>query len=141
MRTAATGGLLLSDIPSNLRALLPPESSDDFSITEMNGTIPSVGEDESWDSVHQNFSALKGDLASMKMRIAEAERERNALQHAVAVKPPRPKSIFSSFKPKKFFQKLFFRKGLSSSGSSKESESPMPATGKASTRPRRHSIT
>jgi len=152
VRTAASGGFLISDMPSSIRALLAPESGDDVSLPDGNSdVVPSLGTGgEGWDSLHQDFSSLKGDLDSLKHRIAEAEKERNSLQ-TNAMKPPKPRSMFLSFKPKKFFQKLFFsNKKVSSSASSRDSEtqSSMPisgisgASGKGSSRPtRRHSIT
>lgn len=139
-------------MPSSIRALLAPESGDDVSLPDGNSdVVPSLGTGgEGWDSLHQDFSSLKGDLDSLKHRIAEAEKERNSLQ-TNAMKPPKPRSMFSSFKPKKFFQKLFFsNKKVSSSASSRDSEtqSSMPISGisgpsgKGSSRPtRRHSIT
>lgn len=80
--------------------------------------------DENWETVHQDFTALKGDLASIKMRIAEAERERSTMQQDATSKHMKAKGVLSAFKPEKLFNKLFASRGFSSSESSRDSISP-----------------
>ncbi|KAG0581437.1 hypothetical protein KC19_4G251600 [Ceratodon purpureus] len=145
VRTGATGGFLLSEMPGNIRALLGPESSDELSVANVHAERVrpvSIAGELGWDSMHQDFSTLKGDLASLKTRVADAERERQSFTTS-SLKPPKPKGMFS--KPKKFFQKLFSKK-VSNSASSMESEvntqNTMFTEGKMSAgRRRRHSIT
>ena len=144
VRTAANGGFLLGEMPGNIRTLLGPDSGDELSVSDLRAErVPSISNvgGLGWDSVHQDFSTLKGDFSSLKARIAEAGKERQSFT-ASSLKPPKPKSMFS--KPKKFFQKLFSKK-VSNSASSRESEGTQstPFTqGKVSTATwRRHSIT
>jgi hypothetical protein len=150
VRTAVNGGLLLSDLPAN--CIRPPEYGEEINLPEVNATnstsnpnnttAPSttVG-DETWETVHQDFSALKGDLASMKLRIAEAERERSMMQrddnnnNNSNNKQLKAKGVLSAFKPEKILNKLFSSKGFSSSESSRDSASPELAAGKAASKP------
>lgn len=132
------GGLLI-DMPVNIR---PPGYGEEISLPDANNnTIPLTAPEENWETVHQDFTALKGDLASMKVRIAEAERERSTMQRDHTVKHPKSKSVLSAFKPEKIFNKFFSSKGFSSSESSQNSESPELAAGKVTIKQLRHSIT
>jgi len=139
VRTAATGGFLLSDMPSNVRALLGPDSSDDLSVSDVHtARVPSMSGASGW---HPDFSTMNpGDINN---RISSgAERQCHSVTSAGSLKPPKPRGLF--FKPKMFFQKLFSKK-VSNSASSRESEThsfSKPAfQGKTSTRIWRHSIT
>ena len=126
VRTAVNGGLLLSDPPVNIQQA---DYGEEISLPEANNgnnhneTSGSTG-DESWETVHQDFTALKGDLASIKMRIAEAERDRNIMQQDGTSKHMKAKGVLSAFKPEKLFNKLFTSRGFSSSESSRDSISP-----------------
>jgi hypothetical protein len=131
-------------MPGNIRTLLGPDSGDELNVSDVHAErVPSItmAGELGWDSMHQDFSTLKGDLASLKTRIAGAERESNSITTR-SLKPPKPKGMFS--KPKKFFQKLFSKK-VSNSASSRGSEvtqSTIFTQGKMSTGTRRrHSIT
>ncbi|KAJ7533604.1 hypothetical protein O6H91_13G056700 [Diphasiastrum complanatum] len=130
VRTAMTGGTetLLNDLPSNIKALLPPNDNSQKS-------MQSSTKDDSWDTVHHDFKALKGDLASMKQRIAEAEQERMQVQQEV-VKHAKTKGMFN---PKRFLGKIWSNKQLSESvkysETSQSSDSPVsrnPSIGKLS---------
>jgi len=71
---------------------------------------------------------LKGDLASIKLRIAEAARE-----HSTIMQPDnhvKAKGVLSALKPEKLFSKLFASsRGFSGSESSRNSiSSDMPMT-------------
>jgi hypothetical protein len=126
VRTAVNSGLLLSDPHGNLQQ---PDYGEEINIPEAtNGNNHSMQlsstRDESWETVHQDFTALKGDLASIKVRIAEAERERTSMQQDATSKHMKAKSVLSAFKPEKLFNKLFASRGFSSSESSRDSISP-----------------
>jgi hypothetical protein len=105
VRTAMSGGLV--DLPQNVRALLP--HSQEIAFTEANGSIsPGRTVDENWETVHEDFKVLKGDLAAMKIRLAEAEKERGNLQaQQQPVKNLKSKSGFPLFRPKKLLNRLF----------------------------------
>lgn len=130
-RTAATGGYVLSDMPSSIRALVGQESGDDRSqMSDMHtDNVPSVsasGEHGCY-VLHQDFSTLKEELTHLKSRIADAETRQSFAQDSL--KPAKSKGIFS--KPKKFLQKLFSKK-VSNSASSKDSDTQsteQPAAG------------
>ncbi|KAH9565533.1 hypothetical protein CY35_04G083400 [Sphagnum magellanicum] len=134
--TGMRGGFL-QDIPSNIRALLPPDSSgEEMSILSSGpknlGTMTTsvtVPPEEGWDDAaaqHRKDALLKGDLATMRFRIAEAANEQHnrMMQRESAANPQKSQSSFlASFKPRKFFNKIFSIKGLSRSQSSNHSES------------------
>ncbi|CAK9262812.1 unnamed protein product [Sphagnum jensenii] len=146
VRTAMRGGLLQDNLPSNIRALLPPDSSGEISLPElMKGTMVTSSmavPEEGWDAVHQDYASLKGDLATMRSHIAEAENERNMMQHELAKQQQQKakSSFLTSFKPRKIFNKIFSSKGFSSSQSSNHSESPVQTSGKELTRQHRNSV-
>ncbi|GLJ04853.1 hypothetical protein SUGI_0004770 [Cryptomeria japonica] len=100
LRAAMAGGGV-HELPSNLKALISAEESDCQDVGQ------SSSFDEGWDAVQQNFNALKGDLAKMKQRLAEAEKERNDLREEVA-KTSKSKGLcaFPS-KPRKILSKLW----------------------------------
>jgi len=134
--TGMRGGFL-QDIPSNIRALLPPDSSgEEMSILSSGpknlGTMTTsvtVPPEEGWDDAaaqHRKDALLKGDLATMRFRIAEAANEQHnrMMQRESVANPQKSQSSFlASFKPRKFFNKIFSIKGLSRSQSSNHSES------------------
>lgn len=140
VRTAVNGGLLPDDHPGNIQQ---PEYGEEISFPEANNgnhRETSTG-DENWETVHQDFTALKGDLASIKKRIAEAERERGGMQHDNTSKHMKAKGVLSTFKPEKLFNKLFATRGFSSSESSRDSVSPEVTTEKITMKQQlRHSI-
>ncbi len=105
VRTAMSGGLV--DLPQNVRALLP--HSQEIAFTEANGSMsPGRTVDENWETVHEDFKVLKGDLAAMKIRLAEAEKERGGLQaQQQPSKNLKSKSGFPLFRPKKLLNRLF----------------------------------
>lgn len=133
VRTAMSGGLLLNDLPSNVKSLLPQENGSQES--SQSATNP---EDE-WEAVH--------DITSMKIRIAETEREGNNMQHE-SVKNAKARGIFLlPSRSKKIFNKLWSNKAHSvnrsseTSGSSLSPVSVNPADTKSTaSRERRHSI-
>ena len=122
------GGVLLSDLPGSTQQ---SEYGEEISLPEGNTgnhTGSSTG-DENWETAHQSFTALKGDLASIRMRIAEAERECATPQHdATSIKHVKAKGVLNAFKPEKLFGKLFASRGFSSSESSCDSVSPEVTT-------------
>lgn len=120
VRTAVNGGLLLSDqVPGHIHHQAQQQQQSEY-IDESNNS--NSNNEENWETVHQDFTALKGDLASIKVRIAEAERER---QDATSgSKHMKAKGVLSGFKPEKLFNKLFANRGFSSSESSRDSISP-----------------
>jgi len=128
VRTAVNGGLL-SDPHGNLQQ---PDYGEEIHVPEAttngnnNHSVQLSGStrDDNWETVHQDFTALKGDLASIKVRIAEAERERTSMQQDATSKHMKAKSVLSAFKPEKLFNKLFASRGFSSSESSRDSISP-----------------
>jgi hypothetical protein len=134
--TGMRGGFL-QDIPSNIRALLPPDSSGEEMSLLSSGpknlgtmtTSVTVPPEEGWDDAaaqHHKDALLKGDLATMRFRIAEAANEQHnrMMQRESAANPQKSQSSFlASFKPRKFFNKIFSIKGLSRSQSSNHSES------------------
>eukprot|EP01018_Ginkgo_biloba_P037096 Gb_16231 [translate_table: standard] len=141
VRTAMTGGFLLNDLPSNIKALLPQENGSQESSQSV------TNHEDGWEAVHDDFKAVKGDLDSMKIRIAEAERERTNMQQE-AVKNVKPKGLllFPS-RSKKIFSKLWANKAHSENRSSETSGSSLspvsvnPADTKSTaSRHRRHSI-
>lgn len=127
VRTSAANGVLL---PSDLQGGRTQQASEygeeaRFSEARNGNNNPnesSTGGDENWETVHQDFTTLKGDLASIKVRIAEAARERSILmqQENNHVKN---KGVLSALKPEKLFSKLFSSRGFSSSESSRDSVS------------------
>jgi hypothetical protein len=93
-------------------------------------TSVTVPPEEGWDDApaqHRKDALLKGDLATMRFRIAEAANEQHnrMMQHeSAATNPQKSQSSFlASFKPRKFFNKIFSIKGLSRSQSSNHSGS------------------
>lgn len=123
VRTAVSGGLILGDLPGSIQQL---EYGDEIRLPGANNghhMEPAAGM-ENWETVHEDFTALKGDLASIKMRIAEAEKERSIMQHDATSRHMRAKGVLSTFKPDKLFNRLFSSRGFSSSESSRTSISP-----------------
>lgn len=121
VRTALSGGLLLSDQAGHIQHHSQQQQQQQPDYVDSNSNNNNnTNTDENWETVHQDFTALKGDLASIKVRIAEAERER---QDATS-KHMKAKGVLSSFKPEKLFNKLFANRGFSSSESSRDSISP-----------------
>ncbi|KAG6557653.1 hypothetical protein Mapa_000934 [Marchantia paleacea] len=105
VRTAMTGGFLLHDLPGNIKALLPPSQVQALEAASLQdaGTP-----EEAWDTVHHDFNALKGDLANMKKRIAEAERERTNIQLEAVKQSSKQKATFPFPSiSKKFLGKFF----------------------------------
>eukprot|EP00250_Pteridium_aquilinum_P018748 c24194_g3_i2 orf=177-1595(-) len=120
VRTAMTGGLLLNDLPSNIKALLPQaESSSDDHIED--GTVQSNTHthEEEWGSVHNGFNGLKGDVAEMKRKIVAgvgARAETVVRQQEVFVlKQSKAKNLLSS--SKRILNRLLSVKHSSSAGS------------------------
>eukprot|EP01018_Ginkgo_biloba_P021196 Gb_32606 [translate_table: standard] len=101
VRAAMSGGLSANDLPSNIKALLATQESDSQDVAQ------SSSYEDGWDAVHQNFNSLKGDLANMKVRLAEAEKERHDMQQEVA-KSSKSKGLctFPS-KSRRIFSKLW----------------------------------
>jgi len=139
VRSASSGGYGVSTMPSNIRALMGHESSDERSCSDMHTeNVPSVSASADGGYVlHQDFSCLKDELVSLKTRIAEAE-NRTSFAHD-SLKPAHRKSIFA--KPKKFWQKLFNKK-VSNSASSKDMDSETQSVRESTTAMlrRRHSM-
>ncbi|XP_057815584.2 BTB/POZ domain-containing protein At1g67900 [Cryptomeria japonica] len=141
VRTAMTGGFLLNDLPNSVKALVPPENGSQGSF--QSATNP---EDE-WDAVHDDLKNLRGDLGSMKIRIAEPETEQTNM-HQTAVKNIKSRGLFMlPSRSKKILQKLWTNKAHSefrSSETSGSSASPISVnpvdTKSTASRQRRHSI-
>lgn len=145
VRTAATGGFILNEMPGSIRALMGQESSDDISVSDVHTdhnvpSIPFAGQGRF--ALHHDFSTLKDDLADLKNRVAEAERKHASPTVTSPLQPSKPTDTKFG-KAKKFFQKLISKK-VSNSGSTKDSEtlgSITPPQSKPSARlPRRHSM-
>ncbi|KAH7425541.1 hypothetical protein KP509_11G059700 [Ceratopteris richardii] len=81
------GGVTISELPTTLKALMAVHEGD-----SREGT--SGGLDDKWEEVQQNFEILNRDLANMKIKLSEVEKE-----HSVASNTPT--------KSKKFFSKLW----------------------------------
>lgn len=94
VRAAMTGGASLNELPSSVKALMAAQEGD-----SNEGT--SGGLDDKWGEVQHNFEALNRDLASMKVKLSEVERE-----HSVADQDS-AKSIHTASKTKKFLSKLW----------------------------------
>lgn len=139
VRSVSSGGYGVSTMPSNIRALMGHESSDERSCSDMHTeNVPSVSASADGGYVlHQDFSCLKDELFNLKTRIAEAE-NRTSFAHD-SLKPAHRKGIFA--KPKKFLQKLFNKK-VSNSASSKDMDSETQSVRESTTAMlrRRHSM-
>lgn len=149
VRTAMTGGFLLHDLPGNIKALLPPSQVQALEAASLQdaGTP-----EEAWDTVHHDFNALKGDLANMKKRIAEAERERTNIQIEAVKQSSKQKATFPFPSiSKKFLGKFFNQQSKGpievtkgSDTSTKDSESSGSGNsppGKATVRTHNQSVT
>lgn len=99
VRASMTGGILLNEMPSNVRALMAAQEG-----RSQGGSL-----DGRWETVEQNFNSIKGDMASMKVKISEVEREHRSVEVDDA------KSPSTNFKPKKFLCKLWPGKRCSNS--------------------------
>lgn len=126
VRNAVNGGVLLSDQP---RSSQQSEYGEEISLPEANNGnhTPSATGDVTWETMHQDFTALKGDLACIKMRIAEAETEREPTPqyNAASIKHHvKAKGVLSALKPEKLFSKLFASRGFSGSETSRDSVTP-----------------
>eukprot|EP00249_Psilotum_nudum_P009506 c21980_g1_i1 orf=88-1746(-) len=100
VRLAMAGGFLLNDLPSNVREILPQKDSAVKS-------VKTVRSEDEWEAVHNDFTVLKGDLADMKLRLAEAERDKTNMRQEV-VKHSKPKGLcFLPSTPKLFFGKIW----------------------------------
>lgn len=117
VRTATSGGLLLSDLPSNVKALLP-QRDQSHPHQENSMQAPNLPEEE-WESVHHDFNALKKELAQMKQKIAEAEREKGTTQQQGLMKHSKTKKLMCG--SKKILGRLWSLKN-NSSGGSKDSD-------------------
>ncbi|XP_024522034.1 BTB/POZ domain-containing protein At1g67900-like [Selaginella moellendorffii] len=122
VRAAVSGGLILNDIPNNIKALLPAQ--DDSIVEAMQSSSTT---DDNWDAVHHDFKALKGDLANMKQRIAEAERERSQIEVDVIKQGSNNSTAKSSSKrlfsgSRKMLTKFFSTKLGNSETTSKSSD-------------------
>lgn len=138
VRSAATGGYGVSNMPSNIRALMRQDSGDDRSCSDVHTeNVPSVSASaEGCYVLHQDFSTLKDELVNLKSRITEAE-NRTSFAHD-SMKPAKRKGLF--FKPKKFLLKLFNKK-VSNSASSKDKDSETLSVRESTMLRRRHSMT
>ena len=132
----------MSDMPSNVRALVGRDSGDELSISDVHTSrVSSMSALPGALGWHPNFSTMKpGDTKNQSASGAERG-ERHSITNSGSLKPPKPSGLFS--KPRMFFQKLFSKK-VSSFASSRESDtqrfSKPTFQGKASTRIWRHSI-
>lgn len=153
VRTAMTGGIIVQDLPSSIKALLPPSQLQDLERSPSAEDACSQ-EDEAWQTVHHDFKTLKGDLASMKQRIADAERERSSIQHHEGTKQLVKHKATFPFPSisKKFLGKFFSQQNkvppetskspdASPKDSDESSGSGTIPTGKATTRRQRHLVT
>ncbi|MCO5600471.1 hypothetical protein L7F22_054584 [Adiantum nelumboides] len=87
VRASMTGGMLLRELPSSVRALMAAQECG-----SLGGSV-----NDRWDSVEQNFKSIKGDLASMKLKISEVQREHGESS----------KCASTAIKPGKFLCKLW----------------------------------
>lgn len=118
VRTAMTGGLLLNELPNNIKALLPQaESSSDDHIEDGIAQSTVHSHEEEWDSVNNGFNALKGDVAEMKQKIARAKttKDRMPQQEVFVLKQSKAKNLLSN--SKKMLNRLLSVKHSSSAGS------------------------
>lgn len=106
VRTAMTGGFLLNDLPSSIKALIPQEESPQ--------RHEEIQVEDEWESAHHDFSALKGELVQMKQKIAEVEREKIGSMQQDVMKQSKARNLLSS--SKKMLGRLLSIKA-SSSGS------------------------
>lgn len=93
IRGSVTGGMLLNEVPSSARALMAEGGG------SRGGSL-----NNRWETVEQNFNSIKGDLASMKLKISEVQKENREDARSS-----------SSIKPGKFFCKLWPGKRCSES--------------------------
>lgn len=99
VRAAMTGGLLLNELPSNVRALMASQEGD-----SREGTSSAL--EDRWEAVQQNLKTLKGDMASIKVDISAAEKGSSAVEPDDAKSPDTAKS-------KRFLCKLWPGKSCS----------------------------
>ena len=99
VRNTVNGGANLNDLPSSVKALMSaqPETSDSHEGT-------SGGIDDKWEEVQQNFEALQRDLASMKVKLSEVEKEHSVVDQDSA-------RSTSSSKSKKFLSRIWTGRG------------------------------
>lgn len=100
VRASMTGGVLLNELPSGVRALMAAQEGEFREGSSL---------EDRWETVEQNFKSIKGDLASMKLKISEVEREHSSVELEDA------KSSSTTSKPKKFLCKLWPGKSCSDS--------------------------
>lgn len=92
VRAAMTGGgVSLNELPTSLKALMAAHEGD-----SREGT--SGGLDDKWEEVQQNFQSLNRDLASMKVKLSEVEKE-----HSITGNTPKTKKFLSKLWPGKTF--------------------------------------
>lgn len=86
------GGVTVSELPTSLKALMAAHEGD-----SREGT--SGGLDDKWEEVQQNFEMLNRDLASMKIKLSEVEREHSVTSNT----PTKSKKFLSKLWPGKSF--------------------------------------
>ncbi|KAI5071578.1 hypothetical protein GOP47_0014207 [Adiantum capillus-veneris] len=130
VRTAMAGGILISDLPNNVKSLLPQaessseEHNEDAIVAQNNGHT----QEEEWASVNNGFVARTGNGTSVNGTVGRAESTKgNVRQHEVfALKQSKARNLFSN--SKRMLNRLLSVKHGSSAGSkdsdiSKSSES------------------
>lgn len=118
VRTAMTGGLLLNDLPNNVKALLPQaESSSDDHVEDGIVQDTAHSHEEEWDSVNNGFNALKGDVAEMKCKMVRPDTMKNSMpqQEVFMLRQSKAKTLLSN--SKKLLNRLLSVKYGSSVGS------------------------
>ncbi|CAM6100855.1 unnamed protein product [Calypogeia fissa] len=162
VRTAMSGGLSVQDLPNGIKALLPPAQLQELERSP-SATDDGSSQEEAWQTVHQDFKALKGDLANIKQKIEEAERDRSTMQQLEGPKQVVKHKAMFPFPSisKKLLGKFFAQQtkeqqpppppsaepGKSPDTSPKDSEESSGSgggtipSGKASTRRQRHLVT
>ncbi|MCO5597857.1 hypothetical protein L7F22_051942 [Adiantum nelumboides] len=86
------GGVTVSELPISLKALMAAHEGD-----SREGT--SGGLDDKWEEVQQNFEMLNRDLASMKIKLSEVEKEHSVTSNT----PTKSKRFLSKLWPGKTF--------------------------------------
>ncbi|MCO5570702.1 hypothetical protein L7F22_024429 [Adiantum nelumboides] len=130
VRTAMAGGLLINDLPNNVKALLPQAESSSEEHNEDAIVVQNSGhtQEEEWDSVNNGFIACKNNVTSTnKTGVCAENTKRNMRQQEVfALKQSKARNLLSN--SKRMLNRLLSVKHGSSVGSkdsdiSKSSES------------------
>lgn len=120
VRTAMAGGLLVSDLPNNLKALLPMQAESSSEEHNEGGIVVQSNahtREEEWDSVNNDFVAGKANVADANRTTTHAEMvKRNMRQQEVfALKQSKARNLLSN--SKRMLNRLLSVKHGSSVGS------------------------